>query len=73
MKILLMSYLIIMKWVFLRQIFNLDNNFDEDDPDTIIPIRLLAWYIQFEKRKEHKKNIREEFKKNINEELMAIA
>ena len=24
---------------------NFDNNFDEDDPDTIIPVRLLAWYI----------------------------
>ena len=29
-----------------------DNNFDEDDPDTIIHVRLLAWHIKFEKRKE---------------------
>ena len=28
---------------------NLDNNFDEDDPDTNILIRLLAWHIEFEK------------------------
>ena len=35
---------------------NLDNNIDEDDPDTIILIRLLAWLIKFEKRKELKKN-----------------
>ena len=34
---------------------NLDNNFDEDDPDTIILIRLLVWHIKFEKRKELKK------------------
>ena len=34
---------------------NLDNNFDEDDPDTIILIRLLAGHIKFEKRKELKK------------------
>ena len=34
---------------------NLDNNFDEDDPDTIIIIRLLAWHIKFEKRKALKK------------------
>ena len=34
---------------------NLDNNFDEDDPDTIILIRLLAWHIKFEKRKALKK------------------
>ena len=34
---------------------NLDNNFDEDDPDTIIRIRLLVWYIKFEKRKALKK------------------
>ena len=44
---------------------NLDNNFDEDDPDTIILIRLLAWHIKFEKRKE--------LKKTISEELMLIA
>ena len=34
---------------------NLDNNFDEDDPDTIIRIRLLVWHIKFEKRKALKK------------------
>ena len=33
----------------------LDNNFDEDDPDTITLIRLLAWHIKFEKRKALKK------------------
>ena len=30
---------------------NLDNNFDEDDPDTIIFIKLLAWHSKFKKRK----------------------
>ena len=30
---------------------NLDNNFDEDDPNSIILVRLLACYIKFEKRK----------------------
>ena len=34
---------------------NRDNNFDEDDPDTIILIRLLAWYSKFKKRKALKK------------------
>ena len=34
---------------------NLDNNFDEDNPDTIILIRLLASHIKFEKHKKHKK------------------
>ena len=34
---------------------NLGNNFDADDADTIILIRLLAWHIKFEKRKELKK------------------
>ena len=29
-----------------------DTNYEEDDPDTIILIRLLAWHIKFEKRKE---------------------
>ena len=28
---------------------NLDNNFDEDDPDTIILLRLLAWHTKFKK------------------------
>ena len=31
-----------------------DTNYEEDDPDTIILIRLLAWHIKFEKRKELK-------------------
>ena len=31
---------------------NIDNNFDEDDLDTIILIRLLAWHTKFEKRRE---------------------
>ena len=31
---------------------NLDNDFDEDDPGTIIHVRLWAWHIRFEKRKE---------------------
>ena len=34
---------------------NLDNSFDEDDPDTIIIIRILAWHIKFKKRKALKK------------------
>ena len=33
---------------------NLDDNFDEEDPNTIILIRLLAWHTKFEKRKEFK-------------------
>ena len=34
---------------------SLDDNFDEDNPDTIILSRLLAWHLKFEKRKELKK------------------
>ena len=34
---------------------NLDNNFDEDDPDTIILIRILAWHSKFKKRRAFKK------------------
>ena len=33
----------------------LDNNFDEDDSDTIILIILFAWHIKFEKLKALKK------------------
>ena len=32
-----------------------NNNFDEDDPDTIILIRLLAWHSKFRERKALKK------------------
>ena len=34
---------------------NFDNKFDEDGPDTITHIRLLAWHIKFEKHKAFKK------------------
>ena len=30
---------------------SIDNNFDEDDPGTIILVILLAWHIKFEKCK----------------------
>ena len=43
---------------------NHDNNFDDDDPDTVILIRLLAWHIKFKKRKALKE---------ISEELIPIA
>ena len=36
---------------------NLDTNYYEDDPETIIHIRLLTWHIKFEKRKELKKRL----------------
>ena len=34
---------------------NLDNDFDEENPDTIIYVRLLAWHFRFKKRKTFKK------------------
>ena len=34
---------------------NLDDNFDEEDPNTTIVIRLLTWQTKFEKRKELEK------------------
>ena len=34
---------------------NLDNNFDEDDPDLNILIRLFAWHSKFKTRKALKK------------------
>ena len=40
-------------------------NYNEDDPDTIIHVKPLAWHIKFEKRKA--------YKKESNEELMQIA
>ena len=44
---------------------DLDNNLDEDDPDTIILIRLLTWDTKFEKRKA--------LKTELNKELMPEA
>ena len=39
---------------------NIDNNFDEYDPDTIILIRLLAWHSKFKKRKAPKIKVSKE-------------
>ena len=33
-----------------------DTNYNEDDPETIIHVKLLAWHIKFEKCKALKKN-----------------
>ena len=43
---------------------NLDNYFDEDDPDTIIHIGPLVWHIEFEKCKALEYEKRKEPKKN---------
>ena len=37
-----------------------DSNNDNDDPETILHIKLLAWHIKFEKLKSLKKKISEE-------------
>ena len=34
-----------------------DKNFDEDNPDTIIHVRILAWCKEFEKREALKREI----------------
>ena len=39
---------------------SLDDNFDKDDPDTIVLGRHLAWHIKFEKRKALKKQLNKE-------------
>ena len=36
---------------------NLDNDFDEDNPGSIVYVRLLAWHIKFDKRKGLKKEL----------------
>ena len=40
-----------MRAIQFRSSFYLDNNFDEDGPDTIILIRLFTCHIKFEKHK----------------------
>ena len=44
----------------LNNISHDDTNYNEDDPETIIHIRLLAWHIKFGKRKTLKKGLKEE-------------
>ena len=44
---------------------NLDSNFDDDDPNTIVPLRLSASHSKFKKRKA--------LEKQLNEELMLAA
>ena len=43
--------------LILIKLINLDNdnNFDDDDPITVISVRLLAWRSKFKKRKALKK------------------
>ena len=64
-----MSYFSVMKWVILRVDLNnisLDDvNFDEDDPETIIHVRLMAWHDQFKQSRAHKKE--------LSKELMLVA
>ena len=43
----------------------LAGNFDEEDSNTTILIRLLAWHTEFEKRRK--------LKKELNKELMSVA
>ena len=46
--------------VDLNNINLADFNFDEDDPETIIHVRFLAWRNKFEKRKAYKKDLSKE-------------
>ena len=67
MKILIMSHFLVVKWVFLDLVkINIDDvNFDEDDPETIINVRLTAWRDRYKQRKS--------CKKDISKELMLVA
>ena len=44
---------------------NLDDNFDEEDPNTTIVIRLLTWQTKFEKRKELEKKKKIKWRINV--------
>ena len=70
MKILVIRYFLVMKYPGILSIdlnkFNLDDtNYDEDDPESVIHIRILARHIKFEKHKA--------LEKELNKELMLIA
>ena len=69
LTILVKSQFLLIKWVLLvldLDKINLDddNNFDEDDPDIIIHVRLLARRNKFEKPKA--------LKEKIGKELMSV-
>ena len=56
MKILVTSLFLLMKWVFIvcvdhDEIKLYDIDFHEDDPETIVNVRLLAWRDKLEKCK----------------------
>ena len=61
MKILVMLYSIVIKWVFFVYILIILTLMVlimiKNDPETIIHIRLLAWNIKFEKHKALKKEL----------------
>ena len=47
--------------VDLRNINLDDSNYDKDDLETIIQVRILAWHSKLEKHKVLKKELKEEF------------
>ena len=63
MNILVMSHFLATKVILNADLnnFNLDDvNFDEDDPETIINVKLLTWSDRFEQCKALKKEISKE-------------
>ena len=62
MKILIKSHLLLIKGIFFVDLdkMNLDNDndFDEDDPDTIIPVRLWLGIVNL-KNEKHIKQVNE--------------
>ena len=42
--------------IYLNNVNFDDTNYDEDDPDAIIPVIILAWQIKFEKSRALKKS-----------------
>ena len=53
MKILIMSHFVVMICILSVDLNNInldDDNFDEDDPEIIIHVRLMAWGNKFKER-----------------------
>ena len=57
MKILVMLNFLAIVSIDYNNINLDDTNYDEDDPENIVHIRLFAWHIKFEKRKALKKEL----------------
>ena len=63
MQILILSHFLAMIWTLILQTLNsinlVNDSFDEEDPESIIHVRFMAWCNRFKQRKVCKKKMSE--------------